>query len=103
MLAWALLLAFGLNVGELLKSFPPLYVATGNPDFGGDTFSEIVQWLVVIDIAAVGLGTATGTMRGIFALARDAICRGRSRRCTQATRRRTSPPRWSRSRRSSSR
>ncbi len=70
-LSWALVLAFGLNVGELLKSFPPLYVATGNPAFGGDTFSEIVQWLVVIDIAAVGLGTATGTTRGIFALARD--------------------------------
>ena len=69
--AWALILAFGLNIGELLKSFPPLYVATGNPDFGGDTFSEIVQWLVVIDIAAVGLGTATSTIRGVFALARD--------------------------------
>ena len=55
----------------LLKNFPPLYAATGNPDFGGDTFGEIVQWLVVIDIAAVGLGTATGTTRGIFALARD--------------------------------
>ena len=70
-LSWALVLAFGLNVGDLLKSFPPLYVATANPDFGGTTFSEIVQWLVVIDIAAVGLGTATGTTRGIFALARD--------------------------------
>jgi amino acid transporter len=70
-LSWALLLAFGLNIGALLKSFPPLYGATANPDFGGTTFSEIVQWLVVIDIAAVGLGTATGTTRGIFALARD--------------------------------
>jgi amino acid transporter len=70
-LSWALVLAFGLNVGDLLKNFPPLYVATGNPDFGGDTFSEIVQWLVVVDIAAVGLATATGTTRGIFALARD--------------------------------
>ncbi len=70
-LSWALLLAFGLNVAELLKSFPPIYVATGNPDFGGDTFSEIVQWMVVIDIAAVGLATATGTARGFFALARD--------------------------------
>jgi amino acid transporter len=70
-LSWALVLAFGLNVGELLKNFPPLYVATSNPDFGGDTFGEIVQWLVVIDIAAVGLGTATGTARGFFALARD--------------------------------
>jgi amino acid transporter len=70
-LSWALVLAFGLNVGELLKNFPPLYVATANPDFGGDKFSDLVQWLVVIDIAAVGLGTATGTSRGVFALARD--------------------------------
>ena len=70
-LAWALLLAFGLNVAEMLKSFPPLYAATANPDFGGDRFCELVQWLVVIDIAAVGLGTSTGTTRGIFALARD--------------------------------
>ncbi|MDX6631764.1 MAG: hypothetical protein QOH00_4010 [Gaiellales bacterium] len=70
-LSWALVLAFGLNAGDLLKNFPPLYVATANPDFGGDRFSEIVQWLVVIDIAAVGLGTATGTIRGVFALARD--------------------------------
>jgi amino acid transporter len=70
-LCWALILAFGLNVGDLLKAFPALYGATANPDFGGDTFSDIVQWLVVIDIAAVGLATATGTTRGIFALARD--------------------------------
>ena len=55
----------------MLKNFPPLYAATANPDFGGDRFCEFVQWLVVIDIAAVGLGTATGTTRGIFALARD--------------------------------
>jgi amino acid transporter len=70
-LAWALILAFGLNVGDLLKAFPALYGATANPDFGGDKFSDLVQWLVVIDIAAVGLGTVTGTTRGIFALARD--------------------------------
>ena len=70
-LAWALILAFGLNVGDLLKAFPALYAATSNPDFGGTRFSELVQWLVVIDIAAVGLATATGTTRGIFALARD--------------------------------
>jgi amino acid transporter len=70
-LCWALVLAFGLNVGELLKNFPPLYVATANPDFGGSKFSDLVQWMVVIDIAAVGLATATGTTRGFFALARD--------------------------------
>ena len=40
-LAWALLLAFGLNVGDLLKNFPPLYAATSNPDFGGQRFGEL--------------------------------------------------------------
>jgi amino acid transporter len=70
-LSWALVLAFGLNVAAILKSFPPLYVATADPRFGGSTFGDLVQWLVVIDIAAVGLGTATGTTRGVFALARD--------------------------------
>ena len=58
-------------MGDLLKAFPALYAATANPDFGGNKFSDLVQWLVVIDIAAVGLGTATGTTRGVFALARD--------------------------------
>ena len=71
--AYALLIAFGRDVSQLLDpaNFPPLYVAASNPHLGGATFGEIVQWLVVFDIAAVLLGTATGTSRGIFALARD--------------------------------
>ena len=91
-LAWALLLAFGLDLAALFKNFPPLYAATSNPDFGGTRFGEFVQWLVVIDIAAVGLGTATSTMRGIFALARDdhlpEAARGRASQVQDAVHRR---------------
>jgi amino acid transporter len=69
--AYALLAAFNFDMGQFLdpKNFPPLYSAAGMTTSG--KFPELVQWLVVIDIAAVGLGTATGTSRGIFALARD--------------------------------
>ena len=71
--AYATLAAFGFDLGEMLKpeNFPPIYAAAANPELGSATFGELVQWLVVIDIAAVALGTATGTSRGIFALARD--------------------------------
>jgi amino acid transporter len=69
--AYALLAAFNFDMAQFLdpKNFPPLYSAAGMTTSG--KFPELVQWLVVIDIAAVGLGTATGTSRGIFALARD--------------------------------
>ena len=71
--AYATLAGFGFDLGEMLKpeNFPPIYGVAANPDLGGSSFGELVQWLVVIDIAAVALGTATGTSRGIFALARD--------------------------------
>ena len=62
---------FGLDVNAWLEAFPPLYALSADPTYGGSTFGELVQWLVVIDIAAVGLGTATGSSRGVFALARD--------------------------------
>jgi amino acid transporter len=62
---------FGLDVNAWLEAFPPLYALSADPVYGGSRFGELVQWLVVIDIAAVGLGTATGSSRGLFALARD--------------------------------
>ena len=64
-------LGFGLDVNAWLEAFPPLYALSSDPTYGGTAFGELVQWLVVIDIAAVGLGTATGSSRGLFALARD--------------------------------
>jgi amino acid transporter len=71
--SYGLLAAFGFDIAAFLDlaNFPPLYAASANPEFGGDNFAELVQWMVVLDIAAVGLGTATGTSRGYFALGRD--------------------------------
>ncbi len=68
--SYGLLAAFGFDIAAFLDlaNFPPLYAASANPEFGGDNFAELVQWMVVLDIAAVGLGTATGTSRGYFAL-----------------------------------
>jgi amino acid transporter len=70
---YGLLLAFGLDLGELLnlENFPPLYSGAANPELGGDTFGEIVQWIVLLDILAVALGVANACSRGFFALARD--------------------------------
>lgn len=68
---YAQAVGFGLSVDDWLANFPPLYALAADPQFGGSTFGQIVQWIIVIDIAAVGLGTATGTSRGLFALARD--------------------------------
>ena len=70
---YALELAFGLDMAAFLnlENFPPLYSAAANPEFGGDTFVEIVQWIVLLDILAVALGVANACSRGYFALARD--------------------------------
>jgi amino acid transporter len=70
--SYGLLTAFDYDLAAFLDpaNFPPLYAAAAG-EFGGSTFGEIVQWIVVLDIAAVGLGTVTATSRGIFALARD--------------------------------
>ena len=73
-LAYALMIIFGLDLATFLKSFPQLAVAAGggaDPAIGSTRFGELVEWLIVIDIAAVALGTATGSSRGLFALARD--------------------------------
>jgi amino acid transporter len=71
--AYALLAAFGFDMAKFLDlaNFPPLYSGAAIMGDSGGNFAQLVQWLVVLDIAAVGLGTATGTSRGIFALARD--------------------------------
>jgi amino acid transporter len=71
--AYAQLAGFGFDMAAFTdpKNFPPLYGIASTPPLGSSNFGELVQWIVVIDIAAVGLGTATGASRGLFALARD--------------------------------
>ena len=68
---YAQAVGFGLSVQDWLAAFPPLYALAADPRFGSSNFGELVQWLVVIDIAAVGLGTAVGSSRVVFSLARD--------------------------------
>jgi amino acid transporter len=68
---YAITIAFGLDLEAIFASVLPLYGATANPEFGGDTFSEVVEWIVLIDIFAVALGVANACSRGYFALARD--------------------------------
>lgn len=70
-ITYAQAVGFGLSVQDWLAAFPPLYALAADPRYGSTNFGELVQWLVVIDIAAVGLGTAVGSSRGVFALARD--------------------------------
>jgi amino acid transporter len=71
--AYAQLAGFGFDIAAFTdpKNFPPLYGIASTPPLGSSNFGELTQWIVVIDIAAVGLGTATGASRGLFALARD--------------------------------
>ena len=68
---YAQAVGFGLSVQDWLAAFPPLYALAADFRYGSTFFGELVQWIVVIDIAAVGLGTAVGSSRGVFALARD--------------------------------
>jgi amino acid transporter len=70
--AYGLLVAFDFDLGAFLDpaNFPPLYAAAAG-EFGSSTFGEIIQWVVVLDIAAVGLGTVNASSRGLFALGRD--------------------------------
>jgi len=70
---YALEIAFGLDIAAFLnlENFPPLYSAAANPELGGDTFGEVVQWIVLVDILAVALGASNACARVYFALARD--------------------------------
>ncbi len=68
---YAQAVGFGLSVEAWLAAFPPLYTLAADPTYGSSGFGQLIQWIIVIDIAAVGLGTATASSRGVFALARD--------------------------------
>ena len=73
-----LLIVFGLDLTTFLQSFPQLAVAAGggaDPAIGSTRFGELVEWLIVIDIAAVALGTATGSSRGFSPWPATAGCR----------------------------
>ena len=64
--------AFGFDMSKFLDlaNFPPLYSGAAMQT-GSNTFGELVQWIVVLDILAVALGCSNACARGYFALARD--------------------------------
>ena len=72
--AYAQVAGFGFDMGTFLDpavAAAPLF-ALGSPDFyGSELMLQVLLVVVLLDVMAVGLGAATATTRGIFALARD--------------------------------
>jgi amino acid transporter len=77
--AYAQVAGFGFDLAVLTSpevAAAPLF-ALGSPDSAGgmggssDTMLKILLVVVLLDVMAVGLGAATATTRGLFALARD--------------------------------
>ena len=69
--AYAQDIGFGLNAKTWASSPAPLFQLAAPGAFGSSWFLDLVQILVILDIAAVGLGCAVCTVRGVFAMARD--------------------------------
>ena len=74
--AYAQVAGFGFDLTTLLgeAAAAPLF-ALGSPaevgGYGSSTILRLLELVVVLDIAAVGVGAATASSRGVFALARD--------------------------------
>jgi amino acid transporter len=72
--AYAQVAGFGFDLNVLTSpevAAAPLF-ALGSPDFfGSELMLKVLLVVVLLDVMAVGLGAATATTRGIFALARD--------------------------------
>jgi amino acid transporter len=72
--AYAQVAGFGFDLAVLTSpevAAAPLF-ALGSPDFfGSELMLKVLLLVVLLDVVAVGLGAATATTRGLFALARD--------------------------------
>jgi amino acid transporter len=74
--AYAQIAGFGFDTAVLLDpaiASGPLFALGSQDFFGGssDFMLNLLQLVVLLDVMAVGLGAATASTRGIFALARD--------------------------------
>ena len=71
--AYAQDIGFGLKAGDWVASIAtgPLFVLGAKGAFGSVNFDRLLQVIVILDIVAVGLGTAVATSRGFFAMSRD--------------------------------
>ena len=72
--AYAQVAGFGFDLALLTSpeiAAAPLF-ALGSPDFyGSELMLKVLLLVVLLDVMAVGLGAATASTRGLFALARD--------------------------------
>jgi amino acid transporter len=72
--AYAQVAGFGFDLAVLTSpevAAAPLF-ALGSPDFyGSELMLKVLLLVVLLDVMAVGLGAATASTRGLFALARD--------------------------------
>ena len=72
--AYAQVAGFGFDLALLTSpeiAGAPLF-ALGSPDFyGSELMLKVLLLVVLLDVMAVGLGAATASTRGLFALARD--------------------------------
>jgi amino acid transporter len=74
--AYAYVAGFGFNIDLFLDpaiATGPLFALGSQDFFGGssDFMLRLLQLVVLLDVMAVGLGAATASTRGLFALARD--------------------------------
>ncbi len=73
--AYAQMAGFGFSLKTLSSAAAAPLFALGAPKaaggYGGVWIDRLLEFVVVLDIAAVGLGAAVASTRGIFALARD--------------------------------
>jgi amino acid transporter len=74
--AYAYIAGFGFDTALLLDpaiASGPLFALGSQDFFGGssDFMLNLLQLVVLLDVMAVGLGAATASTRGLFALARD--------------------------------
>jgi amino acid transporter len=74
--AYAQIAGFGFDTAVLLDpaiASGPLFALGSQDFFGGssDFMLNLLQLVVLLDVMAVGLGAATASTRGLFALARD--------------------------------
>jgi amino acid transporter len=73
--AYAQVAGFGFDMATFLDptvAAAPLF-ALGSPDspYGSDVILKVLLVVVLLDVMAVGLGAATASTRGVFALGRD--------------------------------
>jgi amino acid transporter len=73
--SYAQVAGFGFDLNTIFATAVAPLFALGSPEavggYGSDTILKILIVVVLLDILAVGVGAATASTRGVFAMARD--------------------------------